>query len=834
MIRKRKSQSIFQRIFVPILLLMILQAGMFYTATIYGGVMESLNQNADAILAERVINRENELENLLNTKWTDMELYSAQIGMVYEEYSKKSKFFYDDSEIQKDFLNDVTETMIAMLRANEVNGVFLILNDKEELEDKGGDVEKYGLCIRDYDVNSSYTDKEDLLVVRCPVSSIAKTGCSLETWWEAVYTFHASAESDYYYKPLEAAYNNPGVENDNLAYFCGPHRFAKTDKKVVSYSIPLLDKEGYPYAVLGVELTTDYLASLLPSEELYGQNVGSYALVQYRDGTEDYTVVAADGVLFQRCFGNRSQITMNQINDIHSFTAGQMNELEICKSAKEFKVYNRNTPFESEKLALVALVEKSVLYKFSYYVKRILLTVTVLMLMLGIIGILLVSHHFAAPIKSLAKKVRNTVPEQGFHLEKLYIYEIDQLIISLQELSKKISEGQARTEFFSRMSHDMRTPMNAIIGFSSPEMLADADEETKGEYLEKIHSSGQYLLGLINEVLDMTKIESGKMELHESVITMQQILKEILPIVDEVAKQKGVHFSVKVKETEDYAILTDRRRLEQIFVNLLSNAVKFTEQGGTVTLKIKAEEYTKESVYYQISIKDNGIGMSEGFIKQLYTPFVQENTGMEGTGLGLSISKKLVELMGGSIDCTSKQGEGTEFIVRIVLKTVEKDSAEQMERQRIAAAEQKMELVDEKLEGKRVLLCEDNKLNAQIAGSLLTRKKICVDWKQDGAKGLEAFSSSEEGYYDAVLMDIRMPVMNGLETARAIRSLTRGDAKTVPIIAMTANAFEEDRIASREAGMDAHLAKPIEPIRLFVTLSILTDKEKTQKAENKK
>lgn len=360
--------------------------------------------------------------------------------------------------------------------------------------------------------------------------------------------------------------------------------------------------------------------------------------------------------------------------------------------------------------------------------------------------------------------------------------------------------------------------MNAIISFSSQEMLEGVDEATKDEYLKKVHSSGSFLLGLINEVLDMTKIESNKVDLHYDDVCGADLFGAVIPMIEKLAQGKNVIFEKDLRIPEHLYVKADQQHLDQIALNLLSNAVKFTPENGKVTLFCQMEESreSRDQVSCVIRVKDTGIGMSEEFMEKLYTPFEQENAGGGGTGLGLSICRKLIVLMNGTITCQSRKQEGTSFEVNLNFQRakqgVKKSIADKPE---IA---EKIKLSEDVLKGKRILLCEDQPLNTQIAKRLLEKKGMLVDAVPNGQEGVDYFEKSNIDYYDVILMDIRMPVLDGLGATRAIRALEREDAKKIPIIAMTANAFEEDMRMSREAGMNEHLSKPIEPDKLYRTL----------------
>ena len=393
----------------------------------------------------------------------------------------------------------------------------------------------------------------------------------------------------------------------------------------------------------------------------------------------------------------------------------------------------------------------------------------------------------------------------------------EQLHNALEEAKRA---NAAKSEFLSRMSHDMRTPMNGIIGLAGLALELPNRTTEITEHLQGIQGSGRYLLSLINDVLDMSKIESNQLALNTQPISPKAIVSEILAAVQTLADEKHVALELRrIGAQHDYFVLADKLRLQQIFINILSNAIKFTPVGGKVEWIIEWRFSEDGILHDKITVRDNGIGISEDFLPKLFEPFEQEcisvSTAYTGTGLGMSIVKSLVESMHGSIEVHSKKDIGTEVVILLDFPVVFPPLPE----------ERKERIRQFDLAGKHVLLCEDHPINMQISRTLLEKKGVLVTPAINGQEGVDTFAASAEHFYDAVLMDIRMPVMDGLTAARAIRSLPRADAKTVPIIAMTANAFDEDAQKSLDAGMNAHLAKPIEPNKLYETLAEFCGKD---------
>lgn len=377
--------------------------------------------------------------------------------------------------------------------------------------------------------------------------------------------------------------------------------------------------------------------------------------------------------------------------------------------------------------------------------------------------------------------------------------------------AKKANE--AKTVFLSNMSHDMRTPLNGVIGFTNLAIESNSLNE-KNEYLEKIKTSGEFLVQLINDTLDLGKIESHKMTLNYEDVDWYELFKSVLNSVQTEADRKNITL---IADTSKWyytdKIYVDSLRLKQIFLNLLSNAIKFTPEGGKVQFVLECMDESVRDCNCRIIVCDNGSGMSEEFAKHAFEPYSQDETRavtrIEGTGLGLSIAKNLVEMMGGFIELESEENIGTQFIVYLPVKKSEQTLKEDDSKKRNNR---------EKLAGKNILLCEDYPVNIELLKLILKHAGINVICAEDGKEGLKAFKSSDLWHFDAILMDICMPHMDGMETTMAIRNLDREDAKKIPIIAMTANAYEEDKKKSFAAGMTAHLCKPIDVEQLLQTL----------------
>ncbi|MEQ2360252.1 MULTISPECIES: ATP-binding protein [Blautia] len=364
----------------------------------------------------------------------------------------------------------------------------------------------------------------------------------------------------------------------------------------------------------------------------------------------------------------------------------------------------------------------------------------------------------------------------------------------------------AKKVFLQNMSHDIRTPMNAVLGFTNLAIQAGGDTEKTQDYLSKIKISGNHLLGIVNEVLEISRIESGQTKLDESVWSIADIVRETDIIIRDQALAKKQEFSIDIWQVQDMYIYCDKLRVKEILVNLLGNAVKYTQTGGSISLRIIQKPCEKENFgNYEIHVKDNGCGMSEEFRQKIFEPFERQAnstiSGIQGTGLGMTIIKGFVDAMGGTIDIKSEENKGTEIIVRLCQRIAE--APEKSEEQKTISCS------PEFFAGKRVLLVEDNSMNREIATAILEEAGFKVDTAENGAIAVEKVTYYPEGFYDVILMDIQMPVMDGYTATRKIRSLENKAIAKIPIIAVSANAFDEDRQTSLEAGMNGHLAKPI-------------------------
>ena len=396
---------------------------------------------------------------------------------------------------------------------------------------------------------------------------------------------------------------------------------------------------------------------------------------------------------------------------------------------------------------------------------------------------------------------RTNRAHQKMEQEKDEKYTADLLIAA----KKAEAANEAKTEFLQRMSHDIRTPINGIRGLvNMADHYAD-DMEKQAEYRTKVKEASNLLLELVNDVLDMSKLESGEIVLEEIPFNLSSISREVFVVIEQMAAEQNIRIAWEKKEITHRDLIGSPGYVKRVMMNILSNAVKYNRENGQIYIScVEIPSEQPEMTTMEFVCRDTGIGMTEEFQKCVFEPFAQEHAGSRtkfaGTGLGMAIAKNLIEKMGGTITFESEKGIGTTFVIRVPFKiNLDADKREELK-----------EVSEKSIKGMHILLAEDNELNMEIAEFVLQNEGVEVTKAWNGQEAVELFRNSEPGEFDVILIDIMMPVMNGYEAAKRIRSLDREDAKTIPIIAMTANAFTEDRIRAKEAGMDEHVAKPVD------------------------
>ena len=451
-------------------------------------------------------------------------------------------------------------------------------------------------------------------------------------------------------------------------------------------------------------------------------------------------------------------------------------------------------------------------YLYAYVPARQVYTLTVMNLVITLVMYILI----LALVQVFRWNSAKDFFMQQEHSEQEYRKSLEQKNVALQlAVQRETKANLAKREFLFNMSHDIRTPMNAIIGFTALAQTHIDDRGQVEDYLKKISVSSQHLLSLINDVLDMSRIESGKVTLEAKPVHLPELVHELRDIIQAVVSKKDLSLTLDTVGVENEDIIADPLRLEQILINVLANAVKFTPDGGQISLWIVQKD-TAPAGYadFEFHIKDNGIGMSEEFQKHIFEQFARERTStvskIQGTGLGMAITKSLVDMMGGGITVKSEQGKGSEFTISLRFPIGEAKTGQTPPAAKASASA-----------GKKLLVVEDNELNLEIASTLLKEAGFAVDTAENGKIAVEKVEAASADRYDLILMDIQMPEMDGYEATRRIRALPDTKKAALPIVAMTANAFEDDRKNALRAGMNGHIAKPLDIQKLFQVLSEL-------------
>ena len=451
-------------------------------------------------------------------------------------------------------------------------------------------------------------------------------------------------------------------------------------------------------------------------------------------------------------------------------------------------------------------------YLYAYVPARQVYTLTVMNLVITLVMYIL--------ILALVQVFRWNSAKDFFiqqeHSEQEYRKSLEQKNVALQlAVQRETKANLAKREFLFNMSHDIRTPMNAIIGFTALAQTHIDDRGQVEDYLKKISVSSQHLLSLINDVLDMSRIESGKVTLEAKPVHLPELVHELRDIIQAVVSKKDLSLTLDTVGVKNEDVIADPLRLEQILINVLANAVKFTPDGGQISLWIVQKDTAPAGdADFEFHIKDNGIGMSEEFQKHIFEQFARERTStvskIQGTGLGMAITKSLVDMMGGRITVKSEQGKGSEFTISLRFPIGEAKTGQTPPAAKASA-----------FTGKKLLVVEDNELNLEIASTLLKEAGFEVDTAENGKIAVEKVEAASADRYDLILMDIQMPEMDGYEATRRIRALPDAKKAALPIVAMTANAFEDDRKNALHAGMNGHIAKPLDIPKLFQVLSEL-------------
>ena len=574
---------------------------------------------------------------------------------------------------------------------------------------------------------------------------------------------------------------------------------------------------GETYTAIGTLYDHSKLDSML-SVKSYNGN--AYLFMLDNDGNITYTNQKEDKFfrnyfLLKHLKGDQA-ITEEEADSLQKKLDGREQGVELLGSDKPY--YLGYCPIENNNTMLICIVEKSVVDNvLKDYQKTIGFTT---LLMAGFILLLFAGLFYSISRRNLAdqkaeyEKRNNEIQTQAMkEMEESNKKLKKAKDITTEALQTAENANKAKTDFLSNMSHDIRTPMNAIIGMTSLIRHDAGNKDKVIEYADKIDISSQHLLGIINDVLDMSKLESGEVLLEEIPFDLRSVSEEILTVVNPMAAEQNIRIEWEDKEVIHRRLIGSPTHVKRVLMNTLSNAVKYNRENGRIRVsctEIPSGQPGRTGLKFVC--RDTGIGMTEEFQKHIFEPFTQEHTGSHtkyaGTGLGMPITKKLVEKMGGTIAVASEERMGSTFEITIPFEIAPKPAQEALEAAALPS-----------IAGVSLLLVEDNALNAEIAETLLKDRGAKLTLAKDGQEAVELFEKSRPGTFDGILMDVMMPVMDGLTATKTIRALPRPDAATIPIIAMTANAFQEDAQKCYDAGMNAHLGKPLEMDKVVTVIS---------------
>lgn len=674
-------------------------------------------------------------------------------------------------------------------------------------------------------VTSTFASDQTYLQVLASTATLAE---DMPTWIETV-EYDSTKIPNLYYSDTRAvtAYGKDSKTLDLSEYTFVEHKNGQVRSEVYMTSIgtyayllrePILENgttTGYVYAELLMNrfLTllpqtvadTNEIAILdaktmtyvqLPSRKGSGRHINFHTLSYY---LKDEALADKINAEVQTALDSR-QYYMRMLTLFHT-ADGEMR-------SKEYVLYL--WPIDDGEYYLSGIAPLESLQSERDSVLRTANGVIVLVVAASIVLIAMLAFTFINVISESKKRAA---------LQEKHNEELDEAL----QIAKAANES--KSNFLSNMSHDIRTPMNAIIGFTT---LLDKDAEHPErvrEYTKKISSAGNYLLGLINDVLDMSKIESGKTTLNITQFRISGLVKEVEAIIRMQAETNHQSFTVHVEDVTHDSVMGDEMRIRQVIVNLLSNALKYTPHGGKIEFTVQGVPQQKPNIQkIRIIVRDNGFGMDAEYSKTIFEPFTRLNNSMtgkiQGTGLGLAITKNFVDLMGGTIAVDSVLNEGSTFTVELELPS----APDEVLADNVLGSDSDSAF---SLDGLHILAAEDNELNAEILSEILKIEGASCEICEDGAKVVNAFENAAPGTYDLILMDVQMPNMNGYEATKAIRTGPHPEAKTIPIVAMTANAFAEDVRDALQAGMDGHISKPVDMAVLKKTLSkVLKDKVK--------
>lgn len=845
-----RSVPMLSKILWPMIALTLLQIVIFLVVLTVTGGFSHIKSYSYNIIFEKTENRKGYVESMMNQKTDLVSETAGEINALFDELLKeeerKASELKTDKELNKRFLNQCTDNLISLIRQDMVNDVFLIL-DSGTLYDDGEKHLFSGIYLRDTDVTeNSISDNKDIFM-EVGSSAVAKAqGMPLDSGWTLCLDVTDKERADFVFRPMETYTVYADTPLYNLGYWSALSNVSNSREESVKYSLPLVTETGEVYGVLGIGLLAKTIGQNIPANDFSGGNA-CYILSVDMDGSGRYKPMLHTGSAYGRLVKNDTVLSEAVPVGHNLYDFSVTGETTCLGSIQKINLYRSGSPYRNHRWALISVADREQsLSIYNALIKTMLVSVAVT-LCLCIVFAAAISQSINLPVKRMVKELEES--RQGLvEFSSSGLAEMDVLALTIADLQKQVAKlkddeytaklleanealqeayaaatnaNLAKTDFLSRMSHDIRTPMNAIIGMTTIAKNHMDDREKLSGCLSKISMSSHYLLGLINEVLDMSKIEAGKFTLTLENVNLLRLADSLLEMIGPSVREKQHELTVEIGEVEHENVSCDSVRLQQIFMNMMSNAVKYTPPGGHIRFALSEQPSEKENVgRYEFIFEDNGRGMSPAFQAKLFEPFEREEdvrvNKEQGTGLGMSITLNIVKLMDGDIQVESEPGKGTKFTVTVFLPIVCAQEAEEAGEQGISAEEA---MRGERFAGHRILVAEDNELNREIAAEIFAMAGLSVEMAENGREAVEKFKASAPGEFEMIFMDIQMPELNGYEAAGEIRALPREDAESIPIVAMTANAFAEDIQNARAAGMNDHVAKPLELDKLFGTMA---------------
>jgi len=871
--KRTKSRSMLSKIMLPMSGLAMLQLVFFVGILAASGGFSYIRSYSYNIVSEKTENRKSYVESALTQKTALVYEISIEVNEITERILEERGLtvadIQKDEDLNAQILSECAGGLLSLIRRDMVNDAYIIL-DSGTLYDSDGRSMRPGLYMRDTDVKeNSISDNADIFMEMGSSKVAREYGLALDTDWSLLLdvTEQDDGNFDFFFKPLNTYADSRDMEREiySMGYWSTLSRISEYQQESIKYSLPLVTKDGEVYGVIGIGLMKKTIQASIPVNDFFNESA-CYILGVDLEGSGRYTPVIYSGALYRRLVSENTVLGTDRPKEYGLWDFTVPDGMKCCGSIQRMNLYNSGSPYRSEQWALISVVDENQILTIYYAVLHAVFISVLFAVAIGITFAVFTSRRISRPVNLMVRTLEaSRERNQPVEFQSSGITEIDVLASSIIDLQKAVAEyaakakddeymsklleanatlkdayaaakraNNAKTDFLSRMSHDIRTPMNAIIGMTTIARAYLHDPEKISDCLEKITVSGRFLLSLINEVLDMSKIESGKLVLAKEDINLLELVDDLVEMVRPSVRDKKHKLEVHVNEVEHKYVIGDRLRIQQVFMNFMSNAVKYTPKGGHIEITISEKTVNQSKVgCYEFIFEDNGTGMAPEFMEKIFDPFERaDDTRVnkeQGTGLGMAIAYNIVRMMDGDIRVESEVGKGTRFTVTIFLQLQETEASGWKEPESLtgddalkpqASQNEVIDHIKEKnFAGRRALLVDDNELNREVAAEILGMTGIAVEMAEDGQEAVERFSASEAGYYDVILMDVQMPVMNGYEATKAIRRLPRGDALSVPIVAMTANAFAEDARAAKEAGMDEHIAKPLDLYKLFEVLN---------------